>query len=77
MAEPFRARPWADRFPPVLSPALLASLLGRSRKTVDDWIAKGRLEGCYRRRGKHLLIWRDKALDLLFNGPNWSNSTRE
>ena len=73
LAQPFRAGAWADQFPPILSPTQLAALVGRSRKTIDDWVAKGRLDGCCRRRGKHLLIWRDKALDLLFNGPDWTN----
>ena len=40
-------------------------------KTVYEWIAKGRLDGAFRKRGKHILIWRDRALDLLFNGPDW------
>lgn len=65
--------PDGERFPPVLSPELLARLLGRSRRTVYVWIAKGRLDGAFRRRGKHTLIWRDKALDLLLNGKEWSS----
>lgn len=71
LAQPFRAGPWADQFPPILSPVQLAALLNVSRKTIDHWVALGRLDGCVRRRGKHLLIWRDKVLDLLFNGPEW------
>ena len=57
--------------PVILSPLQLADLLGLSRKTIDDWVAKGRLDGAFRKRGKHLLIWRDRAIDLLFNGPDW------
>ena len=56
-------------FPVILTPAQLANLLGISAKTVYEWIAKGRLDGAFRKRGKHNLIWRDCAIDLLFNGP--------
>ena len=62
----------AERFPPVLSPKQLAELLGRSRKTIYEWMARGRLDGAYRMRGKHALIWRDKALEILFTGKEWN-----
>jgi len=65
--------PAAEMVPVILSPAGLAALLGLSRKTVYEWIAKGRLDGAFRKRGKHHLIWRDRALDLLLNGPDWKN----
>jgi excisionase family DNA binding protein len=61
----------ADRFPAILAPAQLAQLLGLSVKTIYEWIAKGRLDGAFRKRGKHVLIWRDRAIDLLFNGKEW------
>jgi excisionase family DNA binding protein len=61
----------AAQYPPVLSPQLLAQLLGRSRKTVYDWLARGRLDAAVRRRGKHVLIWRDRALEILFCGKEW------
>jgi excisionase family DNA binding protein len=57
--------------PPIISPAQLAALLGLSVKTIYEWIARGRLDGCYRKRGKHALIWRDRVFDLIFNGPKW------
>jgi excisionase family DNA binding protein len=57
--------------PPILSPDGLADLLDLSVKTIYEWIAKGRLDGTFRKRGKHVLIWRDRAVDLLFNGPDW------
>lgn len=57
--------------PPILSPVQLAELCGLSRKTIYEWIAKGRLDGAFRKRGKHALIWRDRAIDILFNGPEW------
>ncbi|MDB5306933.1 MAG: hypothetical protein JWO38_1135 [Gemmataceae bacterium] len=71
LARPFVAE-LAARFPPVLSPRQLAELLGRSPKTVYEWMARGRLDGAYRKRGKHALIWRDKALEILFTGKEWS-----
>jgi excisionase family DNA binding protein len=51
---------------PILTPAQLADLVQVSAKTLYEWIAKGRLGGAFRKRGKHVLIWRDRALDLLF-----------
>ena len=62
-----------DQFQVILSPSQLASLLGLSRKTVYEWIAKGRLNGAFRKRGKHILIWRDRVIDFLFNGNQWSD----
>ena len=56
----------------ILSPAQLAALLGLSPKTIYEWIARGRLDGAFRKRGKHVLIWRDRALDTIFNGKDWS-----
>lgn len=58
-------------FPEILSPQQFAGLLGISLKTVYEWISRGRLDGAFRKRGKHILIWRDRALKILFNGPDW------
>jgi predicted DNA-binding transcriptional regulator AlpA len=66
-----KAREQADR--PFVSPKQLGDIVGVSRKTIYGWIAKGRLDGSFRKRGKHLLIWRDKAIDLVLNGPEWSD----
>jgi excisionase family DNA binding protein len=63
----------AEQYPPLLSPQQLAGLLGLSVKTVYHWIAQGRLDGAFRKRGKHVLIWRARALDLLFNGKDWND----
>ena len=60
-----------ERFPIIVSPSQLAQLLGLSIKTIYDWIAHGRLDGAVRKRGKHVLIWRDRVLEILFNGPDW------
>jgi len=66
----------AEKFPPIISPEQLAELAGgRSVKTIYFWIAEGRLDGAFRKRGKHLLIWRDRAIDLLFNSPEWEHET--
>lgn len=62
----------AAKFPPILCPAQLAELTGLSTKTIYFWIAEGRLDGAFRKRGKHCLIWRDRAIDLLFNSNSWS-----
>ena len=68
------AQPPLDGYRPIITPAQLAEITGRSRSTVYFWIAQGRLDGAIRRRGKGVLIWRDKAVGLLFNGPDWSPS---
>jgi excisionase family DNA binding protein len=67
---------FGDAVPQILSPQKLASILGLSVKTVYEWIAKGRLDGAFRKRGNHLLIWRDSAIDLLFNGKDWKHEQR-
>lgn len=62
----------------IVSPEQLREILGlKSRKTIDCWIAAGRLDGCVRKRGKHNLIVRDKALERIFNGPDWPTSNNE
>lgn len=65
------AGPAGEAYPPILTPTQLAALAGLSPKTVYEWLARGRLDGAFRRRGKHVLIWRDRALDILFNGKDW------
>lgn len=57
--------------PVILSPTKLARLIDLYPKTIYEWISKGRLDGAFRKRGKHILIWRDRALNLLLNGPEW------
>ena len=61
----------AAKYGPVVSPAQIAELVGLSTKTISEWIRKGRLDGALRKRGKHNLIWRDRALDLIFYGKEW------
>ena len=66
------AGPAGEAFRPILSPAQLATMLGLSVKTIYEWNTQGRLKGAYRRHGKHILIWRDRVIDILFNGPEWT-----
>lgn len=63
-----------EPYPVILAPTQLAALTGRSVKTIYEWIAKGRLDGAFRKRGKHVLIWRDRAIEILFNGQEWRNA---
>lgn len=63
--------------PRICSPGQLAKELGVACSTLYQWIAQGRLKGVIRKRGKRNYIWRDGAIDLLFNGPDWSNRTNE
>jgi excisionase family DNA binding protein len=65
---------FGEKYPPVLSPDQLASLLGYSRSTVYFWVAEGRFDGAFRKRGKQMRFWRDRALERFFNGPEWSSS---
>ena len=59
------------QFPPILDIEQLAALLRISKSTLYEWIQKGRLDGAFRRRGKHHLIWRDRAIEIIFNGKDW------
>jgi len=59
------------QFPPILTVEQLADLLQISTKTLYEWIAKDRLAGAFRKRGKHILVWRDRVIDIVFNGPEW------
>jgi len=63
-----------DLAPPIVNPQQLAELVGVGRSTIYEWIAKGRLDGAFRRRGKHQLIWLARAIQILFNGPEWSGN---
>jgi excisionase family DNA binding protein len=60
-----------DHFPPVLSPQQAAALLNISVHTLYQWLSKGYLKGCSRRRGKRVFIWRDALVVGLFRGPSW------
>ena len=62
----------SERCREIVSPDQLANLLGLSVKTIYEWLSKGRLDGAYRKRGKHCLIWRNRAFDILMNGKEWT-----
>jgi excisionase family DNA binding protein len=62
---------------PVLTTAAVAVLLSVSKKTVDEWVARGYLDGTFRKRGKHRLFLRDRVLDRVFNGPEWNRVEKE
>ena len=69
----FDAEPDHQQFPPILTPEQVGQMLGYARATVYQWIAEGRLDGTFRKRGKHVRLWRDRVLDRFFNGPEWGN----
>ncbi len=60
-----------EEFPPILNLEDVARLLRRPVKTVREWMNKGRFKGCFRKRGKKLSFWRDRVVELFFNGPDW------
>lgn len=57
--------------PPILSLSLVSQLTGVTCKTLYQWIAQGRLDGSFRKRGKRHLFWRDRLVEILFNGSEW------
>ncbi len=59
------------QFPAILTLDQFAALIQYSKKTISEWISKGRLDGAFRRRGKRLLFWRDRVIDIIFNGKDW------
>ena len=59
--------------PVILTLDELATLARVHTKTLCEWVAKGPLDGAFRKRGKRLLFWRDRAIDILFNGKEWQD----
>lgn len=55
----------------VLTLEELSAVIRVKGKTLYEWIAKGRLDGTFRRRGKPYLFWRDRVITELFNGKEW------
>ena len=49
----------------------LAEIIGVSPKTITFWLAAGRLENTYRRRGNRVFFLTDRFLDVFFNGTEW------
>ena len=62
------------KYSPVsISPAQLAELLGYPRATIYEWVAKGYFDGTFRKRGKGIRFWADRAIARFFNGPEWQD----
>ena len=57
---------WGDRYPPILSVQQFAELLGASPHTIRDWHRAGRFGSAARKVGKHIRIFRDRAIVELF-----------
>ena len=57
----------------IISPKQLSQIIGLSVKTVYEWISKGRLDGAYSKRGKHAFLWRDRAIEIIFNARAWTH----
>lgn len=60
---------------PILNTSEMASLLRVKNKTFYHWIAEGRFNGCFRKRGKGMVFLTERTLDAFFNGPDWSDAT--
>lgn len=58
---------WAERYPPILSLEQAANLLQLPKATLYDWRSRGLLNSCSRRLGKHVRVYRDRLIDLVFN----------
>ncbi|MEI6236825.1 MAG: helix-turn-helix domain-containing protein [Planctomycetota bacterium] len=58
-------------YPPILSVDQAAALLQIPTKTIYEWSSQGRLSACARKRGKRLLILRDRFIEELFHGQEW------
>jgi excisionase family DNA binding protein len=67
IAASFEGGDWAKLFPPVLTMDQAAALLQISKDTLYAWRSQGRLNGCSRRVGKHVRIYRDRLLTTVFN----------
>jgi predicted DNA-binding transcriptional regulator AlpA len=63
-----------QKFGPILGCEQLAHLLGLSRSTLYFWIQQDRFAGAVTKRGKRQVFWRNRAIALLFNGPEWEES---
>lgn len=55
------------QFPPILTVEQFAELFQVSVSTTYFWIAQGLLKGAVTKVGKHRRIWRDRAIEMLFN----------
>lgn len=67
IARAFHDPTWAERFPPLLDVDAAAELAGVPKGTIYAWSSAGLLQGCARKVGKHLRIFRDRFLRRLLN----------
>lgn len=58
---------WSQRFPPVLTLSQAAELLQVPLQTLYQWRSRGLLRGCSRKVGKHVRVYRDRLIKLVFN----------
>ena len=58
-------------YPPIINTEEAARMLRIAKSTLYDWMRQGKLNGAYRRRGKHALFVRDRLIKLVFEGPDW------
>lgn len=63
----FDEKAMQEQFPPILSPEQFAKLFDISVSTTYFWIAQGLLKGAVTKVGKHRRIWRNRAIEILFN----------
>jgi hypothetical protein len=61
----------AEGWPQLLTVGQAARIASVPVGTIYDWSSAGRLARCARRRGKRLLIVRDRFIEELFNGKEW------
>lgn len=61
-----------ESVPPILSTKDLADFLRVPIKTVYVWVGAGHFDGSFRRRGKRLLFWRDRVIEIIFNKGDWN-----
>jgi hypothetical protein len=54
-------------FPPILTPEQFAKLFGVSVSTTYFWISQGLFNGATTHVGKHLRIWRNRAIEIAFS----------
>ena len=56
-----------DEFPPILTIEQFAKLFGVSDSTAYFWISEGLFNGAITHVGKHLRIWRNRAIEIAFS----------
>jgi len=55
-------------YPPVMITEQVAALFQTPKKTIQEWSSQGRFKDCAVRRGRRLLFFRDKLVEVVFNG---------